>query len=95
MKQELGFDTPLKETFSFVYKATDRKSGLTEHEFDHVFVGQYDRDPKPNPEEVDDWKWISLNDLQRDLERNPKKYTPWFPIAFNKLRKENLGLPGA
>jgi isopentenyl-diphosphate delta-isomerase len=92
LKQELGFDTPLKETFSFVYKATDPKSGLTEHEFDHVFVGQYDRDPKPNPEEVDDWKWVTLNELQRDLDKNPARYTPWFPIAFNKLRKENLGL---
>jgi len=78
-----------------VYKATDPKSGLTEHEFDHVFVGQYDRDPKPNPEEVDDWKWVTLTELQRDLDKNPAKYTPWFPIAFNMLRKENLGLPEA
>lgn len=95
LKQELGFDTPLKETFSFVYKATDPKSGLTEHEFDHVFLGQYERDPKPNPQEVDDWKWVTLTELKKDLDKNPGKYTPWFPIAFNKLRRENLGLPGA
>src|SRR6266567_2545019 len=69
LKQELGFDTPLKETFSFVYKATDRKSGLTEHEFDHVFVGQYDRDPKPNPEEVDS---LVSNRLQQAKKGKPR-----------------------
>ncbi len=92
LMQELGFDTPLKEKFSFVYKATDPKSGLTEHEFDHVFVGHFDGSPKPNPDEVDDWKWITVNDLRTDVEKNPGKYTPWFPIAFSKLRIEDMGM---
>ena len=92
LKQELGIDTPLKETFSFVYKAADPGSGLTEYEFDHVFVGQYDGSPKPNPDEVDDWKWVTLPELRKDLQKNPKKYTPWFPIAFSKLKTEDLGI---
>jgi isopentenyl-diphosphate Delta-isomerase len=92
LKQELGFDTPLKETFSFVYKAKDPKSGLTEYEFDHVFVGQYDGNPKPNPDEVDAWKWMPIPELRKDLQKNPAKYTPWFPIAFAKLRTEDLGI---
>jgi len=95
LKQELGFDTPLKESFSFVYKATDTKSGLTEHEFDHVFIGHYDGSPNPNPEEVDDWKWIAIDDLRKDVAKHPEKYTPWFPIAFNKLSKENTGILAA
>src|SRR5438445_437576 len=48
LKQEFGFDTKLKEVFSFVYKADDPKSGLTEHELDHVFLGEYNGVPKPN-----------------------------------------------
>lgn len=92
LKQELGIDTPLKETFSFVYKAADPGSGLTEYEFDHVFVGQYDGSPRPNPDEVDDWKWVTLPELRKDLQKNPRKYTPWFPIAFAKLKTEDLGI---
>ncbi len=59
LRQEFGFDAELKEVFSSVYKATDPVSGLTEHEFDHVFVGTYDGPLKPNTEEIDDWKWVS------------------------------------
>jgi isopentenyl-diphosphate delta-isomerase len=85
LKQEFGFDTDLKEIFSFIYKVTDRKSGLTEYEFDHVFVGIYNGKPKPNPEEIDDFKWIDLKDLKADLIKNRGKYTPWFAIAVDRV----------
>ena len=88
LKQEFGFDTGLKEKFSFVYRATDPKSSLTEHEFDHVFLGKYDGVPKPNPEEIDDWKWVSVDELKQDLEKNPGRYTPWFRPAFERLVRE-------
>ena len=41
LQQEFGFDTQLEETFSFLYRAFDADSGLTEHEFDYVFCGEY------------------------------------------------------
>lgn len=85
LKDEFGFDTPLKEVFSFVYKALDRKSGLTEHEFDHVFVGKYDGEPKPNAEEIDEWEWASADELLADAKRNPQNYTPWFMLALEKV----------
>jgi len=83
--QEFGFDTELRESFSFTYRADDAKSGLTEHEFDHVFMGLFNGKPKPNPEEIDDWKWVDLEDLKRDVTRNPGKYTPWFKLALDKV----------
>jgi len=90
LKQEFGFDTGLREVFSFTYKATDRESNLTEHEFDHVFIGNFDGVPKPNPEEIDDWKWMTPAKLRRDLENNPNSYTPWFRIAFETLEEKGL-----
>ena len=90
LKQEFGFDTDLQEVFSFVYKATDPESNLTEHEFDHVFIGKFDGTPKPNPEEIDDWKWTTPTKLKRDLEVDPGQYTPWFKLAFNQLEKKGL-----
>lgn len=88
LKEEFGFDTQLKEVFSFTYKATDPKSGLTEHEFDHVFVGRFEGTPNPDPKEIDDWKWISPDKLREDLGKNPNRYTPWLRIAFDRVLKE-------
>jgi len=83
LKEEMGFDCDLKEDFSFIYKANFGE--LTEWEFDHVFTGKFDGEPKINPEEVDDFKWINVRVLQEDIKENPTKYTPWFKIAIKKL----------
>ena len=84
---ELGIRAPLRHAFSFVYRATDPGgSGLTEHEFDHVFVGTFDGDPpRPNPQEVDGWRWVRPDDLLRDLADHPDRYTPWFRIALERV----------
>ena len=86
LKEEMGFDCEMKEVFAFEYEA-EMDKGLTEHEYDHVIFGDYDLDPKPNPEEVQDWKWVSLQALKSDLEKNPSFYTPWVRISINDIIK--------
>jgi len=86
LKEEMGITTDLKKKFSFIYKA--KLGHLTEYEFDHVFLGRFDRKPKPNKKEVEDWKWMKLTDLEKDIKKNPQKYTPWFKIIFDKIKKE-------
>lgn len=91
LKEEMDFDCPLKEIFSFVYKASF-ENGLIEHEFDHVFVGYWEGKPLPDPREVADFKWADLGFLRKDILKNPQKYTEWFKICFEnflKHRKEN------
>ncbi len=85
LKQEMGFDTDLREIFSFIYKVKDSNNGLTEHEFDHVFIGEYDGEPNPNLEEVDNWKWTDIKELKKDVKNNPEKYSFWFREAFHKI----------
>ena len=41
LQEELGFEIPVEKVFDFVYKA-DFDNGLTEHEFDHVYVGEFE-----------------------------------------------------
>jgi len=84
LQEEMGFTTNLKEVFNFIYKAK-LDNGLYEHELDHVFIGTYDGDPKPNPEEVDDWKWVDLKELRKDMDDNPDKYTYWFKEAIDRV----------
>jgi isopentenyl-diphosphate delta-isomerase len=82
LHEELGFDVPLREIFTFVYRAEDPGSDLTEHEYDHVFLGVFEGTPHPDPEEIDEYKWMEPVEIDRDLGRHPEQYSPWFPLAF-------------
>ncbi len=82
--EEMGFSVSLKELFSFIYKAPF-DNGLTEHELDHVMVGYYNDNPYINKEEVEAWKWMSLEEVSRDMAENPNLYTAWFKIIFAKF----------
>ena len=83
LDEEMGFSTDLKEVFSFVYKAPF-DNGLTEHELDHVMVGDYNGEPKINPEEVESYKWMTMDAVKNDIETNPDDYTAWFKIIFKE-----------
>lgn len=85
LREEFGFDTELAERFTFVYRATDPTSGLTEHEFDHVFTGRFDGTPRPNPDEIGEWKWARPADLLADVTARPNAYTPWFKLAVERV----------
>jgi isopentenyl-diphosphate delta-isomerase len=82
--EEMGFNTELKELFHFIYKAPF-DNGLTEHELDHVMIGYYNGEPIINTEEVEDWKWMKIEDVKSDMYLNPVKYTVWFKIIFDEF----------
>ena len=67
LQEEMGFETELKELFHFIYKAPF-DNGLTEHELDHVMIGYYNGEPKINPEEVENWKWMGIEEVQKDMQ---------------------------
>ncbi len=85
LEEEFGFDAEVEEVFSFVYRATDADSGLTEHEFDHVFYAGFEGEPRPDPDEIEAWKWVAPAELTADLRRNPNDYTPWFVISAPRV----------
>lgn len=87
LQEEMGFTTELKEVFSFIYKAPF-ENGLTEHELDHVMVGDFDGEPNINKEEVESYKWMLLEDVKNDIENNPEIYTEWFKIIFKESYKK-------
>ena len=84
LKEELGFTTDLEKSFDFIYRS-EFDNGLTEFEFDHVFTGTYDEPIHPNPEEVSDLCFQSLDQIRTDLATQPGNYTSWFHLAFPLL----------
>jgi isopentenyl-diphosphate delta-isomerase len=84
IKEELGFTTPLTKIFDFHYHAPF-DNGLTEHEFDHVYVGTYTGKVDPNSAEVKDYCYKNLEELSATMQSHPQKYTAWFRIAYPKV----------
>jgi isopentenyl-diphosphate delta-isomerase len=86
LEQEMGFTIPLKKAFTFTYKAA-LDNGLTEHEYDHVFIGTYDGSIQPDVNEVKDFCFVSMNEIKSSIQSHPRKYTEWFKIAFPKVEE--------
>jgi len=84
LEEEMGFDCDIKKAFHFIYKAPF-DNGLTEHELDHVFIGEWSGDPTPNAEEVGEWRYISLPDLEKEVAERPEDFTIWFRIALPRV----------
>jgi isopentenyl-diphosphate delta-isomerase len=88
--EELGFSTELNEVFSFIYKAEDASSGLIEHEYDHVFIGEYEGGIPFNEDEVQAVQWIEVADLLEDVKQDPEKYSFWFKIILEEMVKREM-----
>lgn len=84
LMEEMGLQCELREVYTFIYKAPVGE-GLTEHEFDHVFIGQSDNIPQINREEVESWKYMRIDALKTDLRLHPECYTEWFKITFEEM----------
>lgn len=84
LREEFGFTTDLREVGSFVYRARDSASEMTEYEHDTVLVGCSEGlAPHPDPEEIAAWQWIAVEELQLDLARRSERYAPWLAAALH------------
>lgn len=83
LEEELGFSCDLSKITELSYNLPlDR--GLSEHEYTHIFAGIYEGDIYPNPDEVSETKWLSLESILEDLDNNPKDYAAWFRLYLNR-----------
>jgi isopentenyl-diphosphate delta-isomerase len=89
IKEEMGFTCKLEEIYSFIYKV-EFEDNLFENEYDHVFIGKYDGEVVPNKEEVDDFKWVDINNVKADIKAHPELYTYWFKTLINRLEDKEI-----
>lgn len=86
LQEEMGFDCTLNFAYKFIYK-TELENDLIEHEFDHVYIGEFNGEIHPNYSEISDYKWIKLSDLRNEILFSPEKYTYWFRLIVNEHLK--------
>lgn len=76
-RDELGVAlVTLEYCGSFIYRALDVHSHLVEWEFDHVFAGTIDEQPRPNSDEVAEIRWCTLGESVV-VEIDQEAQTPW------------------
>ena len=89
LHEEMGFDCELQEIFYMQYRF-GFSNGLTEHEYDHVFIGYFDRLPKPNNYEVAQWKYMALPEIASVIESQSNFFTDWFQLMFAQLKGNSV-----
>lgn len=86
--EELGVEVlDLQACGSFQYLAEDPTSGLVEFELDLVFVGRIDATPRPNPDEVADWRIMRVGPALKLLRGS--NAAPWaLEVALLACRED-------
>ena len=84
LMEEMGISAKVSKAFDFIYQA-ELPDHLNEHEFDHVFIGNFDDEVRPNHLEVANFVYQSIEEIAANLQSHPEKYTVWFKIAFPKV----------
>jgi isopentenyl-diphosphate delta-isomerase len=86
LQEEMGMNCETEFAFNFVYKS-EFENGLIEHEFDHVYFGISEQIPTPEKQEVQNWEYVTIDNLEVDLLNHPEKYTVWLKVCFPQVKK--------
>lgn len=79
LKEEMGISCNLTYCDAFTYQAPDPDGKGSEHEYDMVFMGICDENVviTPDPKEVTDYGWITVDQLKKKMEEGKEKIAPW------------------
>ncbi|GHF25281.1 hypothetical protein GCM10010218_02440 [Streptomyces mashuensis] len=78
------------------YRLTDPTSDYVEAEYDHVLIAFYHGTPDPHPDEIDEIRWVPVDELARELDDPPQGVTygewlrPVFDVAVPAAEKAGL-----
>jgi isopentenyl-diphosphate Delta-isomerase len=84
--EEMGIkvnQTNLIKIDDFYYQMAFTRD-LAEHEYDHVFLCQYDGQVVPSITEVSGYRWILWSDVVSEVREHPENFTGWFRLMINR-----------
>ncbi len=87
LAEEMGMNCVLEPLFHFTY-FVELEEGLIENELDHVLIGWSNETPNLNSDEVCNYRWISIEDLQRAITEQPEQYTFWLKHILEHYTEE-------
>lgn len=61
----------------------------SEYEINHIVLGTLNENPRPHPDEVSEYQWRSVEEIDGILaDADQKIFAPWFPLAWIRLKRE-------
>lgn len=85
LKEEMGFEAPLQLLFKFQYQARFKNIG-SENEMCSVYFGKANGIVRANPNEIAEWKYMDLGELNKAIVAQPHLYTPWFKMEWERIQ---------
>src|SRR5207245_6769775 len=80
-RQELGGKPrKLEDVLAFTYEAPFGR--YSENEYCKLLVGEFDGSCTPNPAEITETKFTTLEGLRKEMRQEVANYTPWLRLAF-------------
>jgi isopentenyl-diphosphate delta-isomerase len=89
LKEEIGVETPLRLLFKFQYQAPFKTIG-SENELCAVFIGKSNEPVDINLQEIAEYRYIALEELEKELKIHPNVYTPWFKMEWQCIRQNHM-----
>lgn len=98
LREEMGIDCALHPAGTVSY-SLDVGDGLREDEFNHVFVGLFSGNARPDPAEVSEWQWMDPARVRAQLRDGATALTPWFAVVLGSMQRwlndGPSGIPGS
>lgn len=85
LQEEMGMACELKYRFIYRYEAK-LENDIVEHELDYVYTGVTDRLPVINKEEVAEYRYAYMEEVENDISQNPQNYTEWFKLILSRVK---------
>lgn len=90
--EELGMRAHLTWQGVYSYRA-EMPNALIENELVHFFTGYVHQAAVPNPDEVDDLRWVTIDQLLTDFSASPENYSAWFALYITQIPERILIAP--
>lgn len=84
LQEELGIKANVRYVYKFQYQARFKNIG-SENELCYVFFGFYNEKISYNSSEIDEIRFIKIDDLTAEIAANPAGFTPWFKMEWEKI----------
>ncbi|MGR3490910.1 MAG: isopentenyl-diphosphate Delta-isomerase [Shimia sp.] len=93
LREELGITGLYPAHRDRVEYRAEVGNGLVEHEVADIYVALATTKLPldPNPDEVEDVRWIDLFDLRAEIARRPERFTPWLRIYLTDHSEKIFG----
>ncbi|MGY6630287.1 MAG: isopentenyl-diphosphate Delta-isomerase [Wenzhouxiangella sp.] len=85
IEEELGLSVDLEFIYKFRYQARYGEEG-SEHELCWVHLGRiHSSQPRPNPSEIADWKFLTVDQVNGLMNDASAPVAPWFRMEWASL----------